>query len=215
MIDIKRIIYLTVVFSLFLLVAMMASQTAYSLDCAVDYKRSDYRHWVGDTRQVILARDSLIPVIRNNKGKIISGLWEDPYTQFKSADPSDFDIEHAYALEDAHTAGACNLSKELKKQLANDERNLFVAWKGSNRTKGSKTLIEWWPSDLSFIGKYADMRRLIADEYGLTPSACERLALDYFDGFGEYFQKGINLNQVRIWIKQHRHIFAHPCFHSD
>ena len=47
-----------------------------------------------DTRERMLTDFALEPVVSDERGKILKGLWRDPLTGFESSDPSDFDIDH-------------------------------------------------------------------------------------------------------------------------
>jgi len=219
-IEMKSIL-ISLVFLTFIGSAYAGPLSKYSLsdDCVVDYSKYDrdcYDHWDEiegqNTRQFILARDSIVPVTYDKRGRVIAGYWVDPYTMFSSDNPKDFDIEHGYALANADADGANKLSPLEKQKLANDPDHLYVTWKGSNRFKGAKSFIEYWPSDISFLGRYAEMRAVIANRYGLTPSKCERLFLQRFKGYSKYFKRGINLIKVRDWIVENREIFKHECF---
>ncbi len=52
-----------------------------------------------NTRNEVLATESLIPVTLDDQGrKVTSGLWFDPYTGLTFIDPGDIDIDHLVPL---------------------------------------------------------------------------------------------------------------------
>ena len=93
---------------------------AHSDDCQGEYKRSCYKHWSdldGDgfkTREEVLIRDSLVPVVYDEAGKIESGFWICPYTGKMLTDPGEFDVDHVYSLKEAHEAGQSTSHHERK-----------------------------------------------------------------------------------------------------
>lgn len=132
-------------------------------DICLAYNRKEYRHWIDadrdceKTRVEVLKEESKTDA-QMNGCKVISGLWEDPYTGNSYTDPSVLDIDHLVPLKEAHESGAYQWDKEMKKQYANDleyEHSLLAVYRSVNRSKGAKDPAEWLPPNQNFHQEYA------------------------------------------------------------
>ncbi len=145
-----------------------------SISCQADYDRSLWRHWVDfdgdcqDTRQEVLARDSLVPVTYSADGcRVLSGIWQDPYTGVAYMSPSELDIDHVVPLKWAYEHGAKDWPRWIKRTFANDPENLLVVHKSVNRwVKRDKGPDRFMPQ----VGQRVYLKRFmaVANRYGLT-----------------------------------------------
>ena len=152
------------------------------------YRRADWRHWLdedGDcqnTRQEVLIRDSKVLVLfRDERScEVAWGEWEDAYTAEIINDPSQIDIDHLVALQDAHRSGGASWPKDQKAAYANDlsvRFHLVVTRAAVNRTKGSKGPDRWRPDRRDRQCQYAMAYGAIKAAHGLSASQAERAAL--------------------------------------
>lgn len=140
------------------------------------YKREDWKHWIDEdldglnTRQEVLKNTSLVkPVIAN--GKVISGKWYDPYTGNYFTNTADLDIDHLVPLQNAYQSGGSNWSKEKKMKYANylgDKYHLVAVSKDINRSKGSKSPVDWLPPNKKYQCEYVRNWYKIKTKWGLT-----------------------------------------------
>jgi hypothetical protein len=98
---------------------------------------------VGDTglntREYMLAEQSLAPVVWNEAGtEVVSGKWED-INGFISTDPEDFDIDHRVSFSEVVKQNPAFYDLPLVEQLEiyNDRENLQILHDVENRTKSN------------------------------------------------------------------------------
>ena len=131
---------------------------------AGDYSElRDGMYWtVGEdgmtTRERLLAERSIEPVVRDESGRTISGLWRDAHTGFESRDPSDFDIDHRVPFAEIvdQFPQMYEMSKEEQLAVYNDPDNLHVIHDDHNRAKGDASPAEhaWEFSDDEARGEF-------------------------------------------------------------
>jgi len=115
------------------------------------YDRALFPHWTdpdGDgmtAREQALRRTSLRPVVVSHDGRVVSGLWLDPYTCRVITDPGKLDVDHVVPLRWAWDHGADQWDGERRAALANDQGNLAVVSAQANRAKGAAGPDEWTP----------------------------------------------------------------------
>lgn len=151
------------------------------LTCA-NYKRSTFRHWVDadrdcqNTRQEVLIRQSLVPVLMDEKGcKVISGKWYDPFTDKFYSNPRRLDIDHHVPLKEAYSSGADKWDYETRKAFANDLETkgaLIAIYLGTNRSKGAKDPGRWLPKNGKC--KYIETWVRIKEKWGLKYDVQEK-----------------------------------------
>ncbi|AIT60910.1 HNH endonuclease family protein [Corynebacterium doosanense] len=135
-----------------------------------------------DTRNDILRRDLIDPQIRPGTfGCLVeSGELEDPYTgqlvHFERGD-REVEIDHVVALADAWRSGAAAWTPELRRDFANDPRNLLATAAQVNQDKGADTASEWLPPAADFRCDYVRTRVEVKRAYGLTVTQAEHDAL--------------------------------------
>lgn len=151
-----------------------------------EYERSEFAHgWKDfdndclDTRQEVLLTSSQIPVTLDSKGcKILVGLWYLKFSAQFTTNPSDIDIDHIVPLQYAWTHGANEWADEKRLAFANDMDNLLVTHKSINRSKGSRTPVEWLPpneqSHCFFVMKWEE----IIAKYNLESDIFDEAVID-------------------------------------
>ena len=153
-----------------------------------EYDRGTWRHWTdedGDcqnARQEVLIDESSVAVTfqSEDRCRVESGLWEGPYTGAAVDDPGDLDVDHMVPLENAHRSGGWQWSRERKREYANYmgyENHLIATTSGANRSKGSKGPEEWRPPLEDYWCTYAIDWVSIKNEWGLTVTEDEYVAL--------------------------------------
>lgn len=153
------------------------------------YSRDDYMtSWIDhdsdcvDTRDEVLARESLVPPTFSESGcDVVSGLWRDLYTGQLFEDPSDLDIDHMVPLAEAHESGAYAWSNEKKSAYANDllHRDALIAVSaGANRSKGARDVAEWLPPDGAYHCEYVKDWVAVKHRYALGMDEAEIAAIE-------------------------------------
>lgn len=148
---------------------------------AEPFSRSDYAHWLDrdddcrDTRQEILARDSVTPVRWSADGcAVAAGRWHDPYTGRTFTDPRQLDIDHIVPLSEAHRSGADRWDAARRAAFANDPGNLIAVATGANRSKGDGDPLAWQPPQWSYRCAYTAHFAATKGDWGLTQDPLER-----------------------------------------
>ena len=115
------------------------------------YDRDDWGGWIdedGDcqnTRAEILIRDSQAKV-SFDRCRVVSGLWNLPYSGGSTTSASQIDIDHIIPLKWAHGHGGGRWPKSRKRAFANDPDNLLSTYYSENRSKGAKGPDQWMPA---------------------------------------------------------------------
>ncbi|MBX2847343.1 MAG: HNH endonuclease family protein [Acidiferrobacterales bacterium] len=166
------------------------------------FDRSEWPHWKDldrdgeDTRQEILARDSLIPVSRQD-GKIKFGLWTCPYSGRVLTEAKRIDIDHVIALGEAHRMGGFQWTSEKKKSFANDFDNLLAAHGSSNRAKRDLDSFEGMPPNIALWARYLIVREQVVIKYELVQSAAELKAIKFYRSKWATHKNWIKMGRVR------------------
>ena len=144
------------------------------------YDRDDWGGWIdedGDcqnTRAEILIRDSQAKVGFDGC-RVVSGLWNLPYSGGSTTSASQVDIDHIIPLKWAHGHGGDRWSGARKKALANDSENLMATSSSANRSKGAKGPDEWMPAINRC--RYAQRWEVLIEKYGLVTTTGEMAAI--------------------------------------
>jgi len=130
-----------------------------------------------DTRNIILNRD-LTDVKSDESCHVVSGILKDPYTgkiiNFVRGDnSSDVQIDHVVALSDAWQTGAQLLSKDLRKQFANDPLELLAVDGAANQQKSGSDAASWLPSNKAFRCQYVARQVAVKLKYKLWVTSAE------------------------------------------
>jgi hypothetical protein len=148
------------------------------------YDRGEWPHWADtdgdgcDARQQALAAASITPPqIDPYRCKVLAGDWLSAYDGVSTEDPGDLDVDHLVPLADAHTTGGWRWTPALRREFANDQRNLWVVSASSNRSKGSDTPDQWRPARREVWCEFAIRWVQIKVTYALSATTSERDAL--------------------------------------
>ena len=127
------------------------------------YDRELFPHWKDldgdgcDARENVLIRDSSIKVIVGTGCKVITGKWVSPYDGGTWTNPSDIDIDHVVALNEAWQSGAYAWTTQQRTNYANDlsdARTLMAVTDSVNQAKSDKDPAEWLPPLASYRCTY-------------------------------------------------------------
>ena len=154
-----------------------------------EYSRNDWKHWndtdkdCQDTRAEVLIEESLVPPTFKNEERcrVISGLWEGPYTGQSFTEASDVDIDHLVPLKNAHLSGGWQWDEGRKEDYANSmaaDYHLVAVENTANRAKGARGPEEWQPPDATYHCRYARDWIAVKAAWGLTATATEWAALE-------------------------------------
>ncbi len=134
-----------------------------------------------DTRQIILYRDILQPVLRD-ECTVESGVLDDPYTgkriDFSRENASAVQIDHVVALSDAWQKGAQQLTREERINLANDPLELLAVDGPANQQKGDGDAATWLPSNVAFRCEYVARQIAVKMKYQLWVTDAEKQAMN-------------------------------------
>jgi hypothetical protein len=138
-----------------------------------------------DSRNDMLARDLTDDVFKSgtNNCVVTSGTLADKYTGttisfVRGQDTSiDVQIDHIVPLSDAWQKGAQQLSKEQRKELANDPLHLMAADGPTNSAKGDKDAATWLPPNRAFRCEYVARQTFVKAKYSLWVTQAEHDAI--------------------------------------
>ncbi|MCT1556562.1 excalibur calcium-binding domain-containing protein [Helcobacillus massiliensis] len=157
-----------------------APETGYDRD---DYQwRQDTDHNGCDTRNDVLRRDLQAVILkRGTRGCVVAaGQFTDLYSGkvITFDEPSDADIDHIVALQNAHVTGAFRFGSAKRMELANDPLNLIAVDASLNRQKGSADAATWLPPNTAFRCEYVARQISVKKKYGLWVTPPERDAME-------------------------------------
>lgn len=102
------------------------AELSFQPEATQTYDRALFQHWIDadangcDTRQEVLIAESLVPVTKGSGCTVTAGQWYSWYDGATWTNPSDIDIDHLVALQEAWQSGAWNWTAEQRKAYAND-----------------------------------------------------------------------------------------------
>lgn len=146
---------------------------------------ADVDHNGCDTRNDILNRDLTDTTHKSGTHDCIvtTGKLADPYTgktiNFKRGNKTSraVQIDHVVALSDAWQKGAQQLSKDKRKELANDPYNLLAVDGPANQKKSDGDAATWLPKNKSFRCEYVARQIGVKAKYSLWVTKAERKAM--------------------------------------
>lgn len=153
------------------------------------YNRNGWHHWVDadvdcqDTREEVLIAESEVPVTYRDSRHchVASGRWTCAYTGKVFSDPGDLDIDHMVPLENAHSSGGAEWSREKKESYANaldEPEHLVAVAKSANRSKGSKGPEQWLPPNEANHCQYAADWKAIKKRWRLKMNRDEKKTIE-------------------------------------
>jgi hypothetical protein len=130
-----------------------------------EYDRKEWGYWrdedgdCQDTRQEVLIAESLIPVTFTDEKecRVATGEWQCPLSGEKFTNPSDLDIDHMVPLKAAFDAGGFGWNKDKKSAYFNfleAPEHLLATSASANRSKGSRSPMEWMPPKEDYRCEY-------------------------------------------------------------
>ena len=146
------------------------------------YDRDKFGHGWSDTdrdcmntrHELLLSQSTSTVNQGSNKCTIKRGRWFDPYTGKTFYEAKDVDIDHLVPLAWAWSHGAWQWSDSKREKFANDEINLFVVDKSTNRQKGAQSPLEWMPPAKNFHCQYITRYQRVVMSYDLILSKSEQ-----------------------------------------
>jgi hypothetical protein len=151
------------------------------------YNRKSWKHWIDqdkdcqNTRIEVLIEESIgPPILDETDCKVISGVWEDPYTGRQFKNPSHLDIDHTIPLKLAFESGGMFWDKEKRKSYANfmaEPDHLIAIEARVNRSKGANPIHIWHPKESRRRCWYAQTYLKIKRQWELTFTAHEVVGL--------------------------------------
>jgi hypothetical protein len=111
-----------------------------------------------DTRDDVLARDSLVPTQTDAGGcTVIAGQWYSAYDDVTSSDPGQIQIDHVVALKEAWDSGAWAWDNARQQRFGNDLediRTLRAVNGAANDDKGDADPSNWIPPNDAAVCQY-------------------------------------------------------------
>jgi hypothetical protein len=148
----------------------------------VGYDRELFPHWKDldgdgcDTRKEVLIRDSRTAAVVGSSCIVSSGTWVSPYDAATWTNPSDVDIDHVVALNEAWQSGAYAWSIQQRTNYANDEtdvRTLLAVTDSVNQSKSDKDPTQWLPPLASYRCTYLTNWVSVKARWSLTMDEAE------------------------------------------
>lgn len=136
-----------------------------------------------DTRNDVLQRDLVSPVLRDDGCTVQSGVLRDPYTgksiSFRRgrATSSKVQIDHVVSLSNAWQTGAQKLDPTTRLRFANDPLNLLAVDGATNQAKGPADAATWLPPRKAYRCGFVARQIAVKTRYGLWVTRAERDAM--------------------------------------
>jgi hypothetical protein len=149
------------------------------------YSRDYFQHWIDadgngcDTREEVLIAESQSEPM-TGAGCSVSGSWTSWMDQQEVTDPSQLDIDHMVALEEAWQSGAWGWTAAQRRDFAND---LDYIWSLSavstpvNQSKGSRDPAQWMPPSSDATCTYVQAWIGVKYRWHLAVDPAEKSAL--------------------------------------
>jgi hypothetical protein len=150
------------------------------------YDRDLFVHWVDedgdgcDTRQEVLAAESVAAPVAVGACPVVSGQWYSWYDGATWTNPSDVDIDHFVPLGEAWRSGADSWTADQRRSYANDlgdDLSLVATTNSVNSAKGDKDPASWLPPLTPVRCQYATDWVLVKSRWSLGVDVTERSAL--------------------------------------
>ncbi|MBG0815959.1 HNH endonuclease family protein [Planomonospora sp. ID82291] len=147
---------------------------------------ADVDHNGCDTRNDILKRDLEGETFKKGTQDciVLTGTLRDPYSgktiAFERGQKTSMavQIDHVVALADAWQKGARQLSKEERRQLANDPLNLLAVDGPLNGQKSAADAATWLPPRRAYRCPYVTRQIQVKAKYGLWVTTAEKEAME-------------------------------------
>lgn len=147
----------------------------------VDYKRSEWKHWVGspcDTRETVLINQGSQVTKDEKTCKVLSGSWVDVYSGETITDARDLDIDHVIPLAYAARHNGQDWDNATKEAFANDVSQLLAVSAKENRSKSDKGPSDYMPSNKEYACEYSKMWVDTATKYNISITEKDKKVLE-------------------------------------
>lgn len=150
------------------------------------YERDLFPTWLDldgngcNAREDVLTAESMTPVTKTGRCKIVSGSWLSIYDGATFTDPLKLDIDHMVPLAEAWRSGAYAWTADRRAAYANDSSDgpeLIAVSASSNRQKSDSPPDRWRPTDHGSWCAYASSWIQVKVQWDLTATRIERDAL--------------------------------------
>lgn len=174
-----------------------------------------------DVRGLVLQRQALQPIVLdpNNRCRIDSAAWYDPYSDEYFLKSKDLQIDHVVPLKHAYLAGAYEWTQAKRCHYANfiqDPEHLIAVQKFANLSKGERGPDAYLPVNSRFQCQYLGIWLHIKAVWNLKISTTEAKAISDFLNQTtcpmEFFE--INL-EVLQYLKNASHHPPEACLNAS
>lgn len=150
------------------------------------YDRDKFKHWVDgrdadrcDARDEVLIGEATISPRVSAGCDLSGGKWRSRYDGATTQDPSQFDVDHLVALNEAWQSGAWRWSSDRREAFANDigyKFSLIAVTASTNRSKSDREPQDWMPQ----LKRCAYLKQWVAVKWrwDLHVNGAERAFLD-------------------------------------
>ena len=170
------------------IIGQLETVTVARREAVVEYRRSDWRHWIDadrdcqNTRAEALIEESRADVsfATADQCRVTAGEWVGPWSGEIFTDASDVDVDHHVPLAHAHISGGWKWDGQRKRDFANDLSNpdaLQVTDASVNRSKGKQPPDQWRPEVRASWCRYAADWVSVKTQWSLTVTEDETEAL--------------------------------------
>jgi Protein of unknown function (DUF1524) len=135
------------------------------------------------TREAILRRDLVDPVMRTRTCVVLRGTLRDPYTavtlpfQRGATTAKTLAVDHLVSLADAWHKGARLWYEQRRTEFANDPRNLIAASAAGAVERSFRDASEWLPPNEAFRCEFVARQIDVKSAYGLWVTDGEKRAM--------------------------------------
>lgn len=148
-------------------------------------RKNDFGSWVKqrsldpclNTRGVVLKKFSVVDVeFKNGSCSIVSGQWQDPYSDQTFYNAKDIQIDHVVPLKNAYISGAWAWSRKMKCLFANylgNDHHLLPVSGHENQSKGDRSPDLYLPPNPLYVCEYIKNWLLIKFTWTLNMSMNE------------------------------------------
>ena len=113
----------------------------------------------------------------DNECYVVEGEWYDPFTDRTFTDPSDLEVDHVVALQDAWYSGAWRWDAERRAEFANDPLNLNAIDGEENQRKSASGPADYTPANEAHRCAYLEQYARVKVQWGLAVSQRDFAAL--------------------------------------
>ena len=167
-----------------------------------------------NTRALVLMRDSQGPVETNSNCSIVTGDWDDSYTDLNYYKASEIQIDHVVALKNAYMTGAHNwdyLKRCLYANFLGNKFHLLPVSGHENERKGDRSPREYIPPNRNYTCQYLRNWLEIKYVWKLSFTPLEKIRIDQLIEENRCDESIFNvspevINQQNQYIQKHKNL---------